>query len=114
MRVLLATYGSRGDVEPMAALAVELRKLGADVCLCAPSDGEFAELSTRAGVPSLPFAKSWRSWAEGDSTAEERVLSVDDFVAGYIAATYDTLARAAPRVVMCFWRAACCTLSLSQ
>lgn len=95
MRVLLATYGSRGDVEPMAALAVELRKLGADVCLCAPSDGEFAELSTRAGVPSLPFAKSWRSWAEGDSTAEERVLSVDDFVAGHIAATYDTLARAA-------------------
>lgn len=95
MRVLLATYGSRGDVEPMAALAMELRKLGADVCLCAPSDGEFAELSTRAGVPFLPFAKSWRSWAEGDSTAEERVLSVDDFVAGHIAATYDTLARAA-------------------
>ena len=95
MRVLLATYGSRGDVEPMVALAVELRRLSADVRLCAPSDGEFAELSTRASVPFLPFARSWRSWAEGDSTAEERVPSVDDFVAGYIAATYDTLARAA-------------------
>jgi vancomycin aglycone glucosyltransferase len=28
MRVLLATYGSRGDVEPLAGLAVQLRALG--------------------------------------------------------------------------------------
>jgi hypothetical protein len=32
MRVLLSTYGSRGDVEPMAGLAVRLRTLGADEC----------------------------------------------------------------------------------
>ena len=31
MRVVLSTYGSRGDVEPMAALAVALRALGAEV-----------------------------------------------------------------------------------
>ena len=30
MRVLLSTYGSRGDVEPMAELAVLLRILGAE------------------------------------------------------------------------------------
>lgn len=95
MRILLSTYGSRGDVEPMAALAVELRALGAQVRVCAPSDKEFAELLARAGVAFVPFAKSWRSWAESLSTAEERVPSVDDFVAGYIAATYDTLAAAA-------------------
>ncbi len=29
MRVLLTTYGSRGDVEPMVGLAVWLRALGA-------------------------------------------------------------------------------------
>jgi hypothetical protein len=29
MRVLLSTYGSRGDVEPMTGLAVQLRTLGA-------------------------------------------------------------------------------------
>lgn len=95
MRILLSTYGSRGDVEPMAALAVELRSLGAEVRVCAPPDQEFAELLTRADLPLVPFAKSWRSWAESPSTAEERVPSVDDFVAGYIAATYDTLAAAA-------------------
>ena len=30
MRVLLSTYGSRGDVEPMVGLAVRLRALGAE------------------------------------------------------------------------------------
>jgi vancomycin aglycone glucosyltransferase len=35
MRVLLSTYGSRGDVEPAVALAVQLRALGADVRVCA-------------------------------------------------------------------------------
>jgi UDP:flavonoid glycosyltransferase YjiC (YdhE family) len=32
MRVLLSTYGSRGDVEPMAGLARQLRTLGAEGC----------------------------------------------------------------------------------
>jgi vancomycin aglycone glucosyltransferase len=31
MHVLLTTYGSRGDVEPMTGLAVQLRTLGAEV-----------------------------------------------------------------------------------
>jgi vancomycin aglycone glucosyltransferase len=31
MHVLLWTYGSRGDVEPMVGLAVGLRTLGAEV-----------------------------------------------------------------------------------
>ena len=44
MRVLLSTYGSRGDVEPLAALAVQLRDLGADVQVCAPPEEEFTEL----------------------------------------------------------------------
>ena len=31
MRVVLSTYGSRGDVKPMAGLAVQLRTLGAEL-----------------------------------------------------------------------------------
>jgi hypothetical protein len=31
MRVLLSTYGSRGDVETLVGLAVRLRALGAEV-----------------------------------------------------------------------------------
>ena len=32
MRVSLSTYGSRGDIEPMAGLAVQLRTFGAEGC----------------------------------------------------------------------------------
>jgi hypothetical protein len=38
MRVLLSTYDSRGGVEPLAALAVRLRELGAEALVCAPPD----------------------------------------------------------------------------
>jgi hypothetical protein len=31
MRVLLSTYGSRGDVEPMVGLAMQLGALGAEM-----------------------------------------------------------------------------------
>ncbi|WP_018352733.1 glycosyltransferase [Longispora albida] len=51
MRVLFSAYGPRGTVEPLAALAVALRDLGADVLMCAPPDEEFAELLAGAGVP---------------------------------------------------------------
>src|ERR1700704_575038 len=49
MRVLLSTWGSRGDVEPLLGLAVALRALGAEVRMCAPPD--FAEHAARVGVP---------------------------------------------------------------
>ena len=53
MRVLLSTYGSRGDVESMAGLAVQLRTLGAEVRVCAPPD--CAELLGNVGVPLVPI-----------------------------------------------------------
>jgi hypothetical protein len=45
MRVLLSTYGSRGDVEPMVGLAVQSRALGAEEC-----DALVATGVTPAGV----------------------------------------------------------------
>jgi hypothetical protein len=36
MSVMLSKHGSRGDIEPMAGLAVRLRTLGAEVRVCAP------------------------------------------------------------------------------
>ena len=49
MRVLLSTYGSHGDVEPMVGPAVRSRALGAEVRRCAQPD--FAEPLARVGVP---------------------------------------------------------------
>jgi vancomycin aglycone glucosyltransferase len=90
VRVVLSTYGSRGDVEPMVALAVQLRALGAEVRVCAPPDEEFAELLAGVGVPMVPLGRPWRSWVR-PSTAEDRSRRVAEF----IDAQYDTLAAAA-------------------
>jgi vancomycin aglycone glucosyltransferase len=38
VRVLLATIGSRGDVQPVVALALQLRELGQEARVCAPPD----------------------------------------------------------------------------
>jgi len=38
MRALLSTIGSRGDVQPMVALALQLRTLGHEGRICAPPD----------------------------------------------------------------------------
>jgi vancomycin aglycone glucosyltransferase len=86
----LSTYGSRGDVEPIVALAVQLQALGAEVRMCAPPDKEFTDLLAREGVPLVPFDKPWRSW-ERPPTAEERQQRVADF----IAAQYETVAETA-------------------
>jgi vancomycin aglycone glucosyltransferase len=57
MRALVSTYGSRGDVEPIARLAVQLRTLGAEVRVYAPPD--IAEMLAGIGVPLMPTG-GWR------------------------------------------------------
>lgn len=65
MRVLLSSWGSRGDIEPLVALALRLRELGAEVRACAPPDEEFAALFARVGVTVAPLGPSTRSIAAG-------------------------------------------------
>ena len=65
MRVLLSTYGGRGDVEPLVALAVLLRELGAEMRVCAPADKDFAELLARVGVPLVPVGQPVRPLVTG-------------------------------------------------
>jgi vancomycin aglycone glucosyltransferase len=60
VRVLLSAWGSRGDVEPLAGLAVRLQELGAEVRVCAPPDEEFAALLAGVGVPLVPLAPTGR------------------------------------------------------
>ncbi|GAA0618396.1 glycosyltransferase [Brevundimonas kwangchunensis] len=62
MRFLLTTWGSRGDVEPMAALAVALKAQGAEAVVCAPPEKEFIELLDRAGVEFAPAFMRVRDW----------------------------------------------------
>ncbi|MFF4415596.1 glycosyltransferase [Streptosporangium sp. NPDC001559] len=61
MRVVLSTYGSRGDVEPLVALAVRLREHGVEVRVCAPPDDDFARRLAGVGVPLVPVGPSARA-----------------------------------------------------
>jgi vancomycin aglycone glucosyltransferase len=63
MRVLLSTYGGRGDVEPLVGLAVRLRALGALVRVAAPPD--CAERLAEVGVPLAPIGPSVRHLMHG-------------------------------------------------
>lgn len=56
MRVLLYTFGSRGDIEPLLALAIALRERGADAVFCAPPD--FAELLAAHDMDHIPTGPS--------------------------------------------------------
>ena len=67
MRVLLSTWGSRGDVEPMAGLAVQLREHGAEVRVCAPPD--FADQLARIDVPMVAAGQSVRALVHGAKPA---------------------------------------------
>lgn len=52
MKVLLSSIGSRGDVQPILALALELRTLGHDARLCvAPNFKEWVESFGLVCVP---------------------------------------------------------------
>ncbi len=61
MRVLISGCGSRGDVEPLVALAVRLRELGAEVRMCAPPD--YVERCAAVGVPMVPIGRPVRAGA---------------------------------------------------
>lgn len=56
MKVALIVYGSRGDVQPMLALATELMKKGHEVIFCASPDNE--EFIKKYNCPFVPFGKN--------------------------------------------------------
>ena len=95
MRVVLLTYGSRGDVEPMLGLAVELRALGAQVRVCAPPD--FAELLDEAGMPLVPVGQSVREMVRGSVTGAAPLSAADlpRRAAALVTAAYDAATFAA-------------------
>ncbi len=89
MRVLLSTYGSRGDVEPLAGLAVALREIGVEVRMCAPPD--FAGRLAEVGVPLVPVGPSAREL----TAAAPPPSSIPRYAAELIADQFDVVAAAA-------------------
>jgi vancomycin aglycone glucosyltransferase len=65
LRFLLATYGSRGDVHPMLALALALGRRGHQVVLAGPPD--FADDARRAEVDFRPMGRSMTQYLADNS-----------------------------------------------
>ncbi|NUU23831.1 MAG: glycosyltransferase family 1 protein [Streptomycetaceae bacterium] len=91
MRVLLSTYGSRGDVEPLVGLAVRLREFGAEVRVCAPPDEDFARRLAGVGVPLVPVGQSARALTK----AAPAPASLPERAAAVIAGQFESIAPAA-------------------
>ncbi|MDL4821346.1 glycosyltransferase [Actinomadura opuntiae] len=83
MRVLLSTVGSRGEAQPVIALAVRLRGLGHDAVVCAPPD--FRALAESLGVAYVPVGPELRGTAKADAgtvpTPQERRRMIEGTVA---------------------------------
>src|SRR5262249_11879958 len=94
MRVLLTTFGSRGDVQPVLALAVALRALGADARVCAPPDEEFQKLFAAGDVPLLPAFTSVREWV-AEMVPKRATISLPKIAAQVMAAQYEAISAAA-------------------
>ena len=90
MRELLSTYGSRGDVEPMVGLALQLEVFGAEVRVGAPPD--FAELPARVGAPPVPVGQPVRPMVHG---ATPPWADLTRRAAEFAAARFDTVATVA-------------------
>jgi vancomycin aglycone glucosyltransferase len=94
MRVLLSTIGSRGDVQPVVALAVALRALGADVRLCVPPD--FRDWIEGLGFGVTPIGPELRSAGRVDPLAARPTPDqIEAMRAGTVAAQFETVAAAA-------------------
>jgi len=89
MRVLLSTIGSRGDVQPVVALAAQLKALGQEAHLCAPPD--FREQIEALGIPFTPVGPELRSTGKANPAAapptpEQRRQMIEGTVAAQLAA----------------------------
>lgn len=94
MRILLSTIGSRGDVQPLAALALALRERGQDVRLCVPPD--FREWIEGMGMPVTPIGPELRSTGKADPSAPRPTPEqIRRMMEGTVATQFETITSAA-------------------
>jgi vancomycin aglycone glucosyltransferase len=77
MRVLISSVGTRGDVQPAVALALELRKLGCDVRMCIPPN--FVGWARELGFEAKPIGIEMRAPRPGEPPPVIPDLIADQF-----------------------------------
>lgn len=96
MRVLLSTIGSRGDVQPLVALALELRALGRDVRMCAPPD--FKEWIEGLGIDVTPIGPELRKLTAASPASGSMLRDPErrrQLIEGTVRTQFETIAAAA-------------------
>src|SRR5262249_53408868 len=94
MRVLLSTIGSRGDVQPLVALALQLRALGQEVRLCVPPD--FREWIESLGLAVTPIGPEVRKTAaSGPPPAPPSLERRRELAQATVAAQFESIGAAA-------------------
>jgi vancomycin aglycone glucosyltransferase len=94
MRVLLSTIGSRGDVQPLVALGLQLKALGQEVRLCVPPD--FRDWIESLGMPVTPIGPELRSTGKtSPMTASPTPEQVRQMMEATVAAQFETITAAA-------------------
>jgi len=68
MKVLISSIGTRGDVQPILALAIQLRARGHEASVCAAPN--FREWVESFGVSFVPLGPDLRNWSGGKTPAK--------------------------------------------
>lgn len=93
MRVLLSTIGSRGDVQPLAALALHLRTLGQEVRLCVPPD--FIQWLEGLGLSATPIGPELRTATPPAASAAPTPEQLRRMAEATVATQFEQIAAAA-------------------
>src|SRR3974377_1185510 len=93
MKALLSTIGSRGDVQPLVALALQLKALGQDVHLCVPPD--FREWIVGLGISVTPIGPELRKFAVSSPPALPSPERRHQLAEASVATQFETIGAAA-------------------
>jgi UDP:flavonoid glycosyltransferase YjiC (YdhE family) len=62
MKFALASYGTRGDIEPSVVVGRELQRRGHDVCIAVPPD--LVGFAESAGLTAVPYGAETHAWMD--------------------------------------------------
>ncbi|OBK98275.1 glycosyl transferase family 1 [Mycobacterium sp. 1245499.0] len=62
MKFALASYGTRGDIEPSVVIGRELQRRGHDVCIAVPPD--LVDFAESAGLPAVSYGAETQAWMD--------------------------------------------------
>jgi vancomycin aglycone glucosyltransferase len=96
MRILLSTIGSRGDVQPLVALAIQLKDRGQEARICAPPD--FREWVEGFDIPFVPIGPEVRATAKSDPAVARTPPTpeqIKQMMEGTVVTQFETIPKAA-------------------